>query len=82
LGKLYFRSNRLAKAASELEQANSIDPNLAEAYYQLGRVYGRLKRTSEAEVMLASFKRLSDSQKGQEQKDRKEIVRRLADVLF
>jgi len=82
LGKLYFRSNRLTEAVPELQKAISIDSNLAEAYYQLGRLYARLKRTSEAEAMLASFKRLSDSQKEQEQKDRKEIVRRLADVLF
>ena len=82
LGKLYFRTNRLAEAASELERVIKLDPNLAEAYYQLSRVYARLKRTEEAQAILAAFKRLSDSQKEQEQKQRAEIVRRLANVLF
>jgi len=82
LGKSYFRSNRLAEAARELEQVVKLDANLAEAYYQLGRVYTRLKRAPEAQAALARFKRLSDTQKEQALKDRKEIVARLANVLF
>jgi Tfp pilus assembly protein PilF len=82
LGKSYTRSNRLAEAALELEQVVKLEPNLAEAYYQLGRVYTRLKRTAEAQTALATFKRLSDTQKEQALKDRKEIVDRLANVLF
>jgi Tfp pilus assembly protein PilF len=82
LGKLYARTNRLNEAATELESVIKSDANLAEAYYQLGRVYVRQKRTAEAQPILATFKRLSDSQKEQEQKDRKDIVRRLGKVLF
>jgi tetratricopeptide (TPR) repeat protein len=82
LGKSYFRSNRLAEAARELEQVVKLEPNLAEAYYQLGRVYTKLKRTAEAQTALATFKRLSSTQKEQALKDRKEIVDRLANVLF
>jgi Tfp pilus assembly protein PilF len=82
LGKLYARGNRLTEAQAELEEVIKLDPNLAEAYYQLGRVYARLKRPAEAQVTLATFKRLSDSQKEQQLKDRKEIVRRLANVRF
>lgn len=82
LGKLYSRNNRLAEAAGELELVVKLDPNLAEAYYQLGRVYTRLKRAAEAQTTLATFKRLSDSQKEQEQNERREIVRRLDKVLF
>ena len=82
LGKLYSRKNRLDEAAAELEIVVKLDPNLAEAHYQLGRVYTRLKRTSEAQNTLATFKRLSETQKEQEQNERRDIVRRLAGVRF
>lgn len=82
LGKLYLRNNNLAEAAGELERVIKLDPNLAEAYYQLGRIYTKLKRTADAQTSLAAFKRLSEAQKEQGQKDRKEIVSRLANVLF
>jgi superkiller protein 3 len=82
LGKLYSRTNRLAEAADQFERAVKLNPNLAEAYYQLGRVYSRQKRTSEAQATLSKFKRLSDSQKEQEENERSEIVRRLANVRF
>ena len=82
LGKLYLRDEHLSAAASELETAVKADPNLAEAYYQLGRTYMRLKRTAEAQTTLAAFKRLSDSQKEQSETERREMVRRLANVRF
>jgi tetratricopeptide (TPR) repeat protein len=82
LGKLYLRDEHLSEAASELETAVKADPNLAEAYYQLGRTYMRLKRTAEAQTTLAAFKRLSDSQKEQSETERREMVRRLANVRF
>ena len=82
LGKLYARTDRLPEAVAEFQRATALDPNLAEAYYQLGRAYNRLKRTAEAQTTLATFKRLSDSQKQQEQDELRAVVRRLADVLF
>jgi tetratricopeptide (TPR) repeat protein len=82
LGKLYFRLNRLEDAASQLERVIALNPNLAEAHYQLGRVYTRLKREREAQAALATFKRLSDEQKEQAQNERRDIVRRLANVMF
>jgi tetratricopeptide (TPR) repeat protein len=82
LGKLYQRSNRLEEAVAQFEQAIKLDPELAEAHYQLGRVYVRLKRKDEAQNELATFKRLSDTQKEQSQNERREIVRRLANVRF
>jgi Tfp pilus assembly protein PilF len=82
LGKLYVRLNRLEDAASQLEQVIALNPNLAEAHYQLGRVYTRLKREREAQAALATFKRLSDEQKEQAQNERRDIVRRLANVMF
>jgi tetratricopeptide (TPR) repeat protein len=82
LGKLYFRTDRLESAAEQLQRAVALDPNSAETHYQLGRVYTRLKRTAEAQAALATFKRLNEGQKEQAQNDRREIVRRLANVHF
>ncbi len=82
LGKLYARTDHLAEALAEFQGATALDPNLAEAYYQLGRAYKRLKRDPEAQTALATFKLLSDSQKRQQQDELREVVRRLADVLF
>jgi Tfp pilus assembly protein PilF len=82
LGKLRMRAGSLPEAVAEFEQVIKLDPNLAEAYYQLSRALNRLKRTAEAQSALAAFKRLSDSQKQQEQDEQRDIVRRLADVIF
>ena len=82
LGKLYFRSERLNDALTEFEQVIKLDPNLPETYYQLGRLYTRLKRSKDAQTTLQKFKQLSETQKETQQKERKEIVRRLADVRF
>ncbi|HEY3026536.1 MAG TPA: tetratricopeptide repeat protein [Pyrinomonadaceae bacterium] len=82
LGKLFMRAQRWTEAVAELEQVIRLDPDVAEAYYQLGRAYARLKRTAEAESAMATFKRLSDSQKEREEKELREVVKRLSDVRF
>ena len=82
LGKFYFRSGRLTQAQSELETVIKLNPELAGAYYQLGLVYTRLKRTAEAQATMATFKRMNESRRTQEREDVREIVRRLADVVF
>ncbi|HET8781987.1 MAG TPA: tetratricopeptide repeat protein, partial [Pyrinomonadaceae bacterium] len=82
LGKFYFRSGRLEQAQSELEQVIKLNPEIAGAYYQLGLVYTRLKRTAEAQATMATFKRMNESRRTQEREDVREIVRRLADVVF
>lgn len=82
LAKLYLRQERLADAATQFELVIKEDPNLAEAYYQLGRTYVRLKRAAEAQSALATFKRLNEAQKEQSENERREIVRRLANVRF
>jgi tetratricopeptide (TPR) repeat protein len=82
LGKLYLRKSKLTEAATEFEQVVALEPNVAEAYYQLGLTYRRLKRSDEAAAMLDKFKSLSESQKEQAAKDRKDIINRLATVLF
>jgi tetratricopeptide (TPR) repeat protein len=82
LGKLYLRTERLDAAVEQLTRAAALDPNSAETHYQLGRIYTRQKRTAEAQIALATFKRLNEGQKEQAQNERKEIVRRLANVHF
>ena len=82
LGKFYFRTGRLEQAQSELEQVIRLNPELSGAYYQLGLVYTRLKRTAEAQATMATFKRMNESRRTQEREDVREIVRRLADVVF
>jgi tetratricopeptide (TPR) repeat protein len=82
LGKLYLRADRLDAAAEQLARAVALDPKSAETHYQIGRVYTRQKRTAEAQAALATFKRLNEGQKEQAQNERKEIVRRLANVHF
>lgn len=82
LGKFYFRTGRLEQAQTELEQVVKLNPELTNAYYQLGLVYTRLKRTAEAQATMAIFKRLNESRRTQEREDVREIVRRLADVVF
>ena len=82
LGKLFMRSQRWTAAISELEQAVRLDPGVPEAYYQLGLAYGRLKRTEDAQSALATFKRLSDAEKKQEDEELRDVVKRLSNVRF
>jgi len=82
LGKLYLRTSRLPEAAKEFETVISLDPDIAEAYYQLGLTYRRLKRDEESRTLLEKFKQLTETQKEQALKDRKDIMNRLANVLF
>ena len=58
------------------------DSKLAEAYYQLGRVYMRLKRKEDAQAAMTKFDQLSNTEKEQSENQRRDIVRRLADVRF
>ena len=82
LGKLFMRTNRWDEAVGEFERVIKLAPNLPDAYYQLGRTFMRLKRTAEAQSMLDTFKRLSETQKEQKSKELLEVVKRLADVRF
>jgi tetratricopeptide (TPR) repeat protein len=82
LARVYMRTERFEQAAPQLEAVVAAEPNLTEALYQLSRVYVRLKRKEDAEKTLAAFKRLSDDEKKQELTERKELVRRLANVIF
>ena len=82
LGKLYVRMQRWTEAAAELNEVVRAAPDTAEAYYQLGRVYARLKNKPQADAALAKFKELSESQKSKSESDLRDVVKRLADVRF
>ena len=82
LGKLFMRSQRWTEAVSEFEQVIKLDPGVTEAYYQLGLALGRLKRSADAQSAMATFKRLTDTQKKQEDAELREVVKRLSNVRF
>jgi Tfp pilus assembly protein PilF len=82
LAKLYARDGRLKEAVVELERVVADEPGMAEAHYQLGRAYVRLKRKAEGDGELEKFKKLSETEKEQAQNERQRIMRRLANVRF
>lgn len=82
LAKLYVRAGRWTDAAAQLERAVALAPDLNEAHYQLGRVYQRLQRPADARRELALFKERSENEKQQRETERRDLVRRLADVRF
>jgi Tfp pilus assembly protein PilF len=82
LGKLYVRAGRWTDATAEFERVTRLDAQSAEAFYQLGRVYVRLKRTTDAQRALDTFKQLSEAQKEKRETDRRDLLRRLANVRF
>ena len=82
LARLLIRTARWTDAVVELEKVVALDPNVTEAYYHLGRVYSRLKRADDARTAVATFERLSATQKEQEHAELQQVVRRLADVHF
>lgn len=75
LARLYLRTDRSGDAAAELAQVVRLEPNLAQAHYQLSRAYLRLKRDDAARAAIATYKRLSDRGPRTERED---LVRRLA----
>ena len=82
LGKLFMRSQRWAEAISEFEQVIKLDPTVPEAYYQLGLAYGRLKRATDAQSAMATFKRLTATRKKEEDEELRAVVKRLSNVRF
>jgi len=82
LAKSFMREERWTEAIEQLTEATKLEPNLAEAYYHLGRAYGRLKRSADSEQALATFKRLSQTEKARQDAELRDIVKRLSDVRF
>lgn len=82
LGKLYSLEGRTDLAICSLEQAVALDPSLTEAHYQLGRAYHMVKRNQEAQTQFEKFKQLTELDKDNQIKERQDLVRKLADVLY
>ena len=82
LATLYVRQGRWPEAADALEHAVTIQPDDTKSLYQLSRVYARLKKTEQSQATLERFKRLTAEEKERKEFDRRELVRRLADVRF
>jgi len=58
LGKIFILLNQPKLAARELETAVFIQPDLAQAYYQLSRAYGLSGERNKAAEAISSFNRL------------------------
>lgn len=82
LGRFYVRQARWEDARIALERGVRLNPKMADALYQLGLVYARLKLTEESKATLAKFKELNVSLEKQNADERREIVRRLANTKF
>jgi protein O-GlcNAc transferase len=82
LAKIYERAERWGDAATHLERAVKLAPDLNEAHYHLGRVYQRLGRGDDARREMALFKEQSETEKQRREAERRDLVRRLADVRF
>lgn len=82
LGKFYARAEKWEQAVAEFAYAARYAPDVAETHYQLGRALARLKRTEESKVAFDRYKKLNDTQTAQKEIDRKDLVRRLANVRF
>ncbi len=82
LGKFYARLERWPQATDEFKQAVALTPDSAEAHYQLGRALVRLKRPEEAKPEFELYKKLNVTQTAQNEFNRQNLVRRLANVRF
>jgi tetratricopeptide (TPR) repeat protein len=82
LARLHVRAERWAEAAAEFELVVKLSPDSAEARYQLARAYTRLKRTADAQRELAVFEKLKEAQKQEKDDERRDLLRRLANVRF
>jgi superkiller protein 3 len=82
LGKLLVNSGRAEAGLAELQAVVALDPQQAQAYYQLGRAFQRLKKTEEAKAAFDRFKVLSDQEKLKAVEDRKQLLAKLAHVDF
>ena len=82
LATLYARQQRWVEAAAAFENAIRIDPDDTKSLYQLSRVYARLKKNEQSQAAIEKFKRLTAEEKERKEIDRRDLVRRLADVRF
>jgi tetratricopeptide (TPR) repeat protein len=62
LGKALFQMDRYPAAATELEAAIRLEPDRAEAHYQLARVYQKLNEPDKSHQQLEAAKKLQARQ--------------------
>jgi tetratricopeptide (TPR) repeat protein len=65
LGGILVRQHQYEEAQRDLEQAVSLDPNSAQAHYQLGVVLRRMGKSAESETQFAESRRLETEQTAQ-----------------
>src|SRR5581483_1687921 len=63
LGGILVREHQYEEAQQDLERAVSLDPNSAEAHYQLGVLLGRLGKKSESEAQFALSRKFEAEQR-------------------
>ena len=60
LGKAYFETGRYPEAAGQLEAAVHLEPDRADAHYQLARVYQKLQEPAKFREQLDTAKNLQN----------------------
>ena len=60
--KLFERSDQLKRAAEELEMAVRYQPDLAQAFYHLGRVYARLGEKEKSDQAFSTFRQFKQQE--------------------
>jgi uncharacterized protein HemY len=77
LGRALIQEQKYGEARASLERAVELKPDLTEAYYRLGTVYGRLGEKEKAKQALAAFQR----HRSGEMTERQEMLKAMSDVL-
>ncbi len=77
MGRALQQSGPFKPAVMELQKTISLNPDLPEAYYQLGTLLGRLGQKEEAEAALIRFKSFRD----QQDDERSNVLRELRQTL-
>jgi len=72
-----MRKKSFSEARNELERAISLQPDLGEAYYQLGIAYRQLGEPQKASDAFARFKQFRDTQ----HEERTEILRQMQETI-
>ncbi len=63
LGRVYFETDRIAPAQTELEKAIQIEPQFAKSYVYLSRIYARLGNSEKAHQLADQARRLKQNER-------------------
>ena len=77
MGRMFKEVGNDKAAVSELEKAIALNPDLAEAYYQLGTLLNRLGQKEKAAAALKRFQAFRKA----EESERASVMRELRDSL-